>query len=453
MLGKTALAKYRLLRRLGSGSNGEVYLAQPLEGGRQVVVKRIFPHIAQHPRFRALFEAEVASMANFQHPYAVQFLEAEYGDPLGPCLAMEYVPGLTLEAILRRHRVMDLDRVGRLLGYFCHALDAAHQAGIIHRDLKPANLMVANAGAVRESLKVMDFGFAGFTAKPHLQLAALTGKGQIYALGTPEYISPDMLRGDRVDGRSDVYSVGIILYEMLTGKLPFHFEDQNTLLNAHAHDEPPRFATIGAQDIPAGVEAVVMLALSKYPIERQQRARDLVHMFGSAVGVDYWELTKPEGWEPPPRSQVVAAPAPRSSAEFKLDDPFQVNHEFSAFMPERLAAAKIRGFVDDLKGEVLESEPGLIRLRLGLPNVQDVAATGSTILSWFRSPKKVKPAVTPGHEPIELELLLDRPDPSQTRLHVVVAFRPMKEHPPADPKVWRTRCDRVNAVLKQYMGA
>jgi serine/threonine protein kinase len=298
----------------------------------------------------------------------------------------------------------------------------------------------------------MDFGFAGFTAKPHLQLAALTGKGQIYALGTPEYISPDMLRGDRVDGRSDIYSVGIILYEMLTGRLPFQFEDQNTLLAAHAYEEPPRFATLGVANVPAGVEAVVALALAKFPIERQQRARDVAQMFGSAVGVDYWKLTQPEGWEPPSAQTPAVAPATRSSGDFKIPDPYQVNHEFNAFVPERLAAAKIRGFVDDLKGEVLESEPGLIRLRLGLPTVQDAPATGSTILSWFRSPKKMKPAVVPGQEPIELELMLDRPNPSETRLHVVVAFRPMKEHPPADAAVWRTRCDRVHAVLKQYMG-
>src|SRR5581483_850795 len=141
-------------------------------------------------------------------------------DPLGPCLVMEYVPGLTLESLLARNRVLEPVRAGRLLGYFCHALQAAHDAGIIHRDLKPANLMVQNPGTPAESLKVMDFGFAGFAAKPHIQLAELTGRGPISALGTPAYVSPEMIRGDRVDGRSDLYSVGVILYELLTGRLP-----------------------------------------------------------------------------------------------------------------------------------------------------------------------------------------------------------------------------------------
>jgi serine/threonine protein kinase len=390
-------------------------------------------------------------MSNFHHPYAVQLLEASCADPLGPCLVMEYVPGLTLEAVQKRHRVLELDRVGRFLGYLCHALDAAHEAGIIHRDLKPANLMVANVGTVKESLKVMDFGFAGFTAKPHLQLAALTGKGGVHALGTPEYISPEMIRGDRVDGRSDIYSVGVILYEMLTGRLPFEHEDMDALLGAHVHQDPPRFAAVGAGHVPAEVEAVIRLALSKFPIERQQRAQEVAVMYGTALGENFLSATAPAGWEPPLPIAEPFTPAPRAAPHLPLD-PYQINHEFSATIPERLVAAKIRGFVDDLQGEVLASEPGLIRLRFGLPgNHQDAPATGSTILSWFRTTRK--PVVTSGHEPIEMEMLLAKPDPTQSRLHVVVAFRPMKEYLPTCPQIWRTRCDRINTMLRQYMGS
>ena len=452
MLGKIALGKYRLLRRLGNGSNAEVFLAQPVSGGdRQVVVKRIFPHVAQHPKFRQLFEAEVASMSNFHHPYAVQFLEASVSDPLGPCLVMEYVRGLTLEAVMSRHKILDLMRAGRLLGYCCHALDAAHEAGIIHRDLKPANLMVADVGTVKESVKVMDFGFAGFTTKPHLQLSALTGKGGIHAMGTPEYISPEMIRGDRVDGRSDIYSLGVILFEMLTGRLPFDNPDMEKLLAAHTHQDPPRFAEMGVKTIPAEVEAVVRLALSKYPIERQQRARDLAQMYGNVLGEDFWTATAPAGWEPPLPMADPLTPAPRPAPNLP-QDPYQISHEFSAFLPERLVAAKIRGFVDDLQGEVLASEPGIIRMRLGTPSGhQDAAATGSTILNWFRTVRK--PAVTAGQEPIELELTLEKPDPAQTRMHVVVAFRPMKQYPPSCPRTWRSRCDKLNTMLRQYMGA
>ena len=138
MVGTMALGKYRLLRSLGAGSNAEVFLAEPLKYPEyRVVVKRIHDHVVTHPKFRQLFDAEVRSMANFHHPYAVRLLEAAADDPLGPCLVMEYVPGVTLEDVVTRERVLAPRRVGRLLGCFLHALQAAHDAGIVHRDLKP----------------------------------------------------------------------------------------------------------------------------------------------------------------------------------------------------------------------------------------------------------------------------------------------------------------------------
>ncbi|MFM8275355.1 MAG: serine/threonine-protein kinase, partial [Gemmata sp.] len=269
MVGKLALGRYRLLHALGRGNNGEVFLAEPVEHPSfRVVVKRVHDEVVAQPNFRQFFEAEVRSMANFAHPYAVRLLEADIDDPVGPCLVMEYVPGITLEELLTRSGSLPPGRVGRLLGYLGHALQAAHDAGIVHRDLKPANLMVMHAGTERETLKVMDFGFAGFETKPHIQLAELTGHGPIYAIGTPGYVSPEMIRGDRVDARSDLYSVGVILYEMLTGRLPFRHNTQDRVLAAHIKEPPPRFSKVGRPDLPAGVEGAVQLALSKYPNER-----------------------------------------------------------------------------------------------------------------------------------------------------------------------------------------
>jgi eukaryotic-like serine/threonine-protein kinase len=451
MLGKMALGKYRLLRELGRGSNAAVFLAESLiTTSQRVVVKRVHPHVVEHPKFQQLFEDEVASMANFRHPYAVQFLEASINDPIGPCLVMEYVPGLTLESVLRLHRKLDLERAARLLGHLCHALQAAHDAGIIHRDLKPANLMVVHAGTVQESLKVMDFGFAGFAAKPHIQLAELTGHGPIFAMGTPGYISPEMIRGDTVDARSDLYSVGVILYEMLAGRLPFLDRDQDKLLAAHAQKTPPRFGRIGAGDIPEGVEAAVQLALAKYPNERQQNARELAKMFGAGLGVDIWGATAPVGWESRARSGDGVV-TPRSTPLLPAD-PYRITHEFAAFMPERLAAAKLRGFVEDLGGEVLTSEPGLIRMRVGVPaGYKEVPSAGSGILNWFRTRRQ--PTVTRGQEPIELELHVQKPVPSQQRLSVIVAFSPLKDYPPANAHSWRARCDKLHTMLRQYMGA
>jgi serine/threonine protein kinase len=449
MVGKTALGKYRLLRSLGSGSNGEAFLAEPLRFPEyRVVVKVIHPHVVTHPKFRQLFEAEVRSMSNFDHPYAVGLVEASLDDPLGPCLVMEYVPGVTLETVLALAKRLDPERVGRLLGYLCHALQAAHDAGIMHRDLKPANLMVLNPGTPDESLKVMDFGFAGFAAKPHIQLAELTGTGPIHALGTPAYVSPEMIRGDRVDGRSDLYSVGVILFELLTGRLPFEYQYQERLLTAHIREAPPRFRKYGCE-VPAALEGAVHLALSKFPNERQQSARDLADNFGRALNFDFWEATAPAGWEP--MAEAIEEPeADQPAPAREPDDPFHVLQEFEAFMPERLAAAKLRGFVEDFGAEVLASEPGLIRMRVGVPQGYKEAKQGSGIFGWFAGRR---PSVPRGQEPIEVELHLEKPDPSQPRLHVLVAFRPLKDYMPKDRDGWHVRCDKLHSMLRKYLGA
>ena len=452
MDGKIALGKYRLLRSLGAGSNAEVFLAEVLRSPNdRVVVKRVHDHVVKHPKFHTLFEAEIRSMENFNHPYAVKLIEASLTDPIGPCLVLEYVPGLTLEQLLRKHRTLPLDRVGRLLGFLCHALQAAHEAGIVHRDLKPANLMVANAGSVNETLKVMDFGFAGFSAKPHIQLAELTGSGPMYAMGTPGYVSPEMIRGDTVEGRSDLYSVGVILFELITGRLPFGGRTQEKLLAAHVKEPPPRFHKIGFSHISPGVEATVQLALSKYPNERHQCARDLAEMFGHAVGEPLWDITRPAGWEDADLPMAEEANDSPPARPRRSDNPFEIAHEFEAMMPERMAAAKLRGFIEDVNGIVLASEPGVIRMRVGVPQgYKEPTPGGSAVMSWLSGIRK--PAVNRGQEPIELELQMEKRDPTQPRLSVVVAFRPLKDYPPRDSAAWETRCDKLHTMLRAYLG-
>jgi serine/threonine protein kinase len=454
MLGKTALGKYRLLRSLGSGSNGEVYLAEPIRyPSHRVVVKRIHDHAAQHHKFRQLFEAEVRSMRNFNHPYTVRLLDASVDDPIGPCMVMEYVPGVTLETVLAGQKRLDPQRVGRLLGYLAHAMHAAHLAGIIHRDLKPANLMVLHAGEPDETIKVMDFGFAGFVARPHIQLAEITGHGPIFALGTPEYVSPEMVRGDPVDTRSDLYSVGVILFEMLTGRLPFAQAEMEQVLASHVKDSPPPFRKIGAAHLPAGIEGVVQLALAKYPNERQQTAKEIAEEFGRVLGERFWEETAPPGWEPSEHSgSYIPARTPGSQLGLiPLVDPFRVAGDFEVAIPERLIAAKIRGFVEDVDATVLASEPGIIRLQVGQPsNYQNRPVTESSIFNWFKT--KIKPSVPKGKEPIAVELHIEKPDPTLTRMKVSVSCGPTKEHPPYDLTLWLERCGKVQTMIRQYLG-
>src|SRR5437867_712684 len=141
MVGRKFLGRYEVIRLLGEGGMGRVYLARQLDLGRQVVVKVMHDHIAADPTFRERFQRETLLMARFQHPYAVTLYDASLNDPQGPCIVMEYIRGVTLDSLLQTNRRLEPVRVGRLLHQLCEVLQAAHGADIVHRDLKPANLM------------------------------------------------------------------------------------------------------------------------------------------------------------------------------------------------------------------------------------------------------------------------------------------------------------------------
>ncbi|MCZ2343970.1 MAG: serine/threonine protein kinase [Bacteroidales bacterium] len=450
VIGMTALGRYQILRFLGAGSNADVFLARPTTPPHTpVVVKRIKPHITQTPRFRQFFDNEVRSMQSFQHPNVVQFWDASLDDPLGPCLVLEYLQGKTLEELLTQFRRFPPDFVGLILGPLCHALQAAQTAHIVHRDLKPANLMILNPGQPNMTLKVMDFGFAGFTSKPHIQLADLTGRGQIFACGTPAYVSPEMIRGDAVDSRGDLYGVGVILYEMLTSHLPFEYDAQDMLLSAHVHEPPPPFASWGVRDVPTEVETAVLMALAKFPNERPQSFRQLAEFYGRAIGMDIWAESAPVNYTPPaPQEEIVECVL---AVESTLEDRFVFSDRFEAMMPERLATAKLKGFIDDTGAEAVESEPGLVRVRVGMPARYEPQQpqSRSAILGWISAMRR--PTIPRGQEPIEIILTLNKIDAN--RVTVLVAFRPLKDFMPDDLRTWQARCETLNATLRRYLMA
>src|ERR1700730_3725163 len=221
MVGRVFLGRYEAVRLLGEGGMGRVYLARQVDLGRQVVVKVMHDHIASDPKFRERFQRETLLMARFQHPYVVTLYDASLNDPQGPCIVMEYIRGITLDTLLMRNQRISPARAGRLLGQLCEALQAAHQEGIVHRDLKPANLMVVDPDTPYEKIKVMDCGLAKrLDAHPPALNKAnkASDTGTDFAVGTPGYISPEQVRGDELTLRSDLYSVGIILSELLPRK-------------------------------------------------------------------------------------------------------------------------------------------------------------------------------------------------------------------------------------------
>jgi hypothetical protein len=314
--------------------------------------------------------------------------------------------------------------------------------------------MVVHFGTAEEVLKVMDFGFAGFTEKPHVQLAELTGHGSIFACGTPAYVSPEMIRGDAVDSRADIYSVGVMAFEMLTGRLPFEYESVEEILAGHIREIPPKFAKFGIADVPPSVEEVVQLALAKYPNERHQTAKEFADHLGRTLGLDLWNETAPPGYEPPPQASrkatepvlLTLAPQPAPS---KSTERFMVFDQFEAMLPPRMAAAKLRGFAEDVGGEFVESEPGVIRMRIALPEGHTEPTTRSALFSWLDAVRR--PQVVRGEEPIEVNMQMQKLTPE--RVAVLVAFQPLKEFPPADARQWRERCDGLKKILRMYLMA
>ena len=435
MIGRMFMGRYEAIRLLGEGGMGRVFLARQIDLGRQVVIKVMHDHIAADPKFRERFQRETLLMARFQHPFAVTLYDASLNDPQGPCIIMEYVRGVTIDTLLQRNTRLSPARVGRLLGQLCEVLQAAHTEGIIHRDLKPANLMVVDPDTPYEHIKVMDFGLAKLMQPFDLQLVSVTGAE--CAVGTPGYMCPEQARGEDIDHRGDLYSVGVILYEMLTGQLPFSGTSTMDVLLAHATDAPPSFARMGAADwVPPSIEAVVQGCLAKNPAERPANARELAEKYETALAHE--EALKERALPPEhpraPKSEAAGVPKTVSGP---AADPNVMIHHLEAWMPEQVAAFKLRGFVQDAGGEVIESVPGRIRVRLGAKG-SAYAGAGS----WFGLSHK--------SSLIDLELLLQRADTYRDcLLQITILLRPSdKSGLNGD---WRERCSQIFCDLRGYL--
>jgi serine/threonine-protein kinase len=436
MVGRIFLGRYEAFRLLGEGGMGRVYLARQIDLGRQVVVKVMHDHIAADPKFRERFQRETLLMARFQHPYAVSLYDASLNDPEGPCIIMEYIRGITLDTLLQRNGRLSAVRVGRLLGQLCEVLQAAHSEGIIHRDLKPANLMVVDPDSPHEFIKVMDFGLAKLLDPEALKKVTVTGTE--FAVGTPGYICPEQARGEDTDHRGDLYSVGVIVYELLTGRLPFAGLSTMDMLLAHVTEPPPAFADVGAGDwVPPVVETVVRSCLEKELSKRPASARDLAERYETALAHE--QALHEQAL--PPGDPRTAPPAAKTAIHPRVIDPNAVVHQLEAWMPEKIAAYKLRGFVQDVGGEVIESVPGKIKVLLG--GRGSLYGTGQGPLSWLGLNRR--------SGQIEIELLLERADASQeNRLRITVLMRSPQAGIAMDG-AWRERCGQIFCDLRGYL--
>lgn len=276
MLGKVLDNKYRLEQCIGVGGMATVYLATRMQIGDEVAVKVLSSDSLKNPLAVARFRREAQAAARIRHNSVVTIHDLGNLPEGNTFLVMEYIRGHSLRDELKLQGTLTLPRAVSIMSAVCSAVQAAHDAGIIHRDLKPENIMIERFPDKSESVKVVDFGVAEL--REHVisdALTKLTEDGMM--VGTPYYISPEQCRGEALDNRSDIYSLGIILYEILVGTVPFRGRTLSAVIVQHATEPPPSLRKY-RHDIGEEIENIVFRALAKDRKQRPETARDLAHL-------------------------------------------------------------------------------------------------------------------------------------------------------------------------------
>ncbi len=308
------IGTYRIEQKIGEGGMGAVFRGHDLMLEREVAIKALRPELARQRELVARFRSEAVTLAKLNHSHiATLYNFLRHGEDY--FMVMEFVRGQTLDEVIRQSGAIDIERAVRL---FCQALEGiahAHALGVIHRDIKPANLMLT----AQDEVKVMDFGIARV-----LGTARQTKTGRL--IGTLEYMSPEQMRGSETDARSDIYSLGILLYEMLTGRVPFQADSDYELMRAQVEQEPiPPREFQG--EIPPAVEAAILQALAKDPAARFQSAAEFRSALINAIPA---AALKPE-----PIHQVEAEPALKATRVAGSEVEWQSFDRLSQELPPR----------------------------------------------------------------------------------------------------------------------
>lgn len=334
-LGKVLDGRYRLESLLGSGGMGYVYRARHEKLGNEVAIKILRDSEAANDETVERFRREAQSASFIGHPGIVRVIDFGVAAGGAHYMVMELLDGEDVSRRLSTAGPFPVQSAVKLLLEACEALEAAHRAGIVHRDLKPENLFLARLPEGGERLKVVDFGLAKMSdvERPGVRGAKLTKTGTVF--GTPKYMPPEQALGKGADARSDVYSLGCIAYEMLTGVAPFDAENYLGIVNQHLFDPPPPFATANPSlSIPYALEAVIMQALAKKPEERIQSMESFALEIARAAGIELrpslvaHSVTLPDvssrgstSARPGPRSVAPAVPSVRpSSRPLRIDE-------------------------------------------------------------------------------------------------------------------------------------
>jgi eukaryotic-like serine/threonine-protein kinase len=265
LIGREVDGRFTIQDRLGAGGMGTVYRAVQHSVGRPVAVKIVNPTLVSDPQVIKRFLREAKLTSRLSHPNAVAVLDfGQTRDGLF-YLVMELLAGRTLRELFEREGRFDVARLARVGGQICDALDGAHRLEIVHRDLKPSNIMVLDGAPGRDLVKVLDFGLAKSLSVDTTSLSTVTSSGAL--LGTPAYMPPEAALGREVDARADLYSLGVILYQLASGRLPFVADTIHELIAKQAFEAAPPL-----QGLPPALEALIQQLLAKEPDQRPASA-------------------------------------------------------------------------------------------------------------------------------------------------------------------------------------
>jgi serine/threonine protein kinase len=380
LIGQTIEGRYRVVERVGAGGMGVVYKVEHVRMGKIAAMKVLRRDLADDLQAAKRFRREVELVSRLDHPNIIQTFD--FGEWHGLLyLVMEYIRGEDLSAIVKRDGPMPLERALPLFSQVCSALDEAHHHGIVHRDLKPDNIVCLLRRGQEEVVKVLDFGLATFSQQRG-GMGEVTGAGSL--IGTPYYMSPEQVRSEPTDGRSDIYSLGATLYRVVTGTPVFPADSPMAILNRHLSDDPqPPTLRVPELNLPIDVDHVILKALAKSPENRFATANEMKEAIDRII-------VNVLGLEGPRRLSKVADPGAESTPP-----PASVD----APMP-RLSPSTIAAIPSVLGG----AQPAYSRTRSGFHSLKDVP-------SWVTSlPEVGESEPEPDTTPSELGARLRRED-------------------------------------------
>lgn len=283
LIGKTINNRFNILFRIGSGGMGVVYKGKQEGIDRFVAVKVLHKDLSGELKAAGRFKVEALAVSRLNHPNTIRIYDFGTTDDGIMYIAMEFLEGRELNKVLREKGVLPVKTALHITKQIASSLAEAHQKGVIHRDLKPGNIFLCKVGGDENFVKVLDFGLAKLRLSDSPE-QNLTQSGVIF--GTPRYMAPEQGSGVQVDHRCDLYSLGIITYEMLTGQTPFNADNPVAILIQHAQDPPPPFALVRPDiDVPEPVEAFVMRCLAKKPEQRFQSAEEIIAEIGKLEAI------------------------------------------------------------------------------------------------------------------------------------------------------------------------